>query len=938
MLNVRSLRKNFTQFLAYFSYMFVHFSFILLTEIWLDDDFADTFVLPGFYKFDLCRNNYGGGVRLFVRDGISASVLSDFTLMNDYIEILTVECLVNGVKFIVSLIYHSPTASHVINNMFVEHLLSLLSQLKTKHLPLIVGGDLNLNLLNPYNLGYIHLFINGMFELNLIPAINIPTKVNVENLVTKYSIIDQFWVSSTIDIANACVIPSDLTDHFLAGLTINFGFHSLRDRPTHAYSRRPLSDAGKNAFRVFLSNINVSFQGNHNLNMTSYMNDMMGSYNTAFPLKKIQKKPPNYVPWISQRLKLCIRKKSKLYKLYMSGRVSRLTYTSFRNRLTAVLRRAKRLYYVELFYNAGFASKQIWHVINSIIVKKKGHILECLEVNGTSLTGLPLVNYINRYFASAALTVTRGLIPPLVYPFSTPPVLNTCFFIPTTPTEVGRVIMNLKNKGSKVHDVPSVLIKENKDIFSVQLSICYNNSLDESIYPDVLKVGRITPAYKSGTKDAIDNYRPISALPTISKIYETLTLSRMMSFMSTFSIFSPAQYGFRPGKSTTQAIIKLLSYVNRAYHLKHYCVCFYLDLRKAFDTVNHDILFRKLSHYGFRGRGNDYLRSYFSNRKQRVCLDGHQSDFENINSGVPQGSTLGPLCFGLYINDFPNAVSENCVLFADDAAFIIDSSDLTDLFRRIQQLFNDIARYLEYNCLVANGTKSKLMMFSSRGVGGLPDFVFSGQTIEWVNEYKYLGLILNNRLSYGKHISKVSLNISRISGMLTSVRDILPRCILVKLYQALAVPHINLHLEIWGSAPIYLLNTLETKMNNLLRIIFGIYRVNGIPTMGTREMYNTNRILRLKSIYQLRLFKFLRALLDGRIPELYDLLLRPYIAHHNYGTRGGQFRHPNLTCEIERRFLSYQLIIMYEQLPDHFFVNLLSPSLRSFRQYLLNIQ
>ena len=98
--------------------------------------------------------------------------------------------------------------------MFVKYLLSLLSQLKTKHLPLIVGGDLNLNLLNPYNLGYVHLFINGMFELNVIPAINIPTKVNVENLVTKYSIIDQFWVSSTIDIANTCVIPTDLTNHF----------------------------------------------------------------------------------------------------------------------------------------------------------------------------------------------------------------------------------------------------------------------------------------------------------------------------------------------------------------------------------------------------------------------------------------------------------------------------------------------------------------------------------------------------------------------------------------------------------------------------------------------------------------------------------------------------------------------------------------------------
>ena len=259
------------------------------------------------------------------------------------------------------------------------------------------------------------------------------------------------------------------------------------------------------SFRIFLSNIDVSFQGNHNLNMTSYMNDLMGSYNTAFPLKKSQKKPLNYVPWISERLKLCIRDTSKLYKLYVFGRVSRLAFTSFRYRLTAVLRRAKRLYYVKLFYNAGFGSKQIWHIINSIIVKKKCQELVYLEVNGTSLTGLPLVNYINRYFASAALTVTRGLTPPLDCPFLTPPVLNTCFFIPTTPIEVGMVIMNLKNKGSKIHDVPSVLIKENKDIFSVQLSICYNNSLDASIYPDVLKVGRITPAYKSGPKEVIDN-------------------------------------------------------------------------------------------------------------------------------------------------------------------------------------------------------------------------------------------------------------------------------------------------------------------------------------------------------------------------------------------------------------------------------------------------
>ena len=160
-------------------------------------------------------------MRLYVRDGVQASILSDFTMSNEFIEILTIECLVGSVKYVVLLVYHSPTASHVINNMFVDTLISLLRQLQTKHLPLIISGDINLNLLNPYNLSYVSSFINGMLELGLIPTINISTKVNIDNMVTRYSIIDQFWVSSNLDISNACVIPLDLTDHFPVGLSFD---------------------------------------------------------------------------------------------------------------------------------------------------------------------------------------------------------------------------------------------------------------------------------------------------------------------------------------------------------------------------------------------------------------------------------------------------------------------------------------------------------------------------------------------------------------------------------------------------------------------------------------------------------------------------------------------------------------------------------------------
>ena len=187
------------------------------------------------------------------------------------------------------------------------------------------------------------------------------------------------------------------------------------------------------------------------------------------------------------------------------------------------------------------------------------------------------------------------------------------------------------------------------------------------------------------------------------------------------------------------------------------------------------------------------------------------------------------------------------------------------------------------------------------------------------------------------HIAKVALNVSHISGMIASVREFVPRYILLKLYQALALPHINFHLEIWGSAPTYQLNVLEVRINNLLRMIFGIYRQNGIPSMGTQEKYRTFGVLKLGSLYKLKLFKLLRALLGGQIPQLYEILLNPYYNQHNYATRGNIFRHPGLTCEIER-FLSHQLIILLEQLPSHLFESSLSSSLCFLNQRHLDTQ
>ena len=266
-------------------------------------------------------------------------------------------------------------------------------------------------------------------------------------------------------------------------------------------------------------------------------------------------------------------------------------------------------------------------------------------------------------------------------------------------------------------------------------------------------------------------------------------------------------------------------------------------------------------------------------------MNGDYSDLRDITCGVPQGSILGPLCFSLFINDLPLAVEAETVLFADDAAFILSSTTLECLYRKIRKLFLDIEKYLKANMLVPNSKKSKLMFFSSRQTLDLPDFIFSGEVIEWVKEFKYLGLTLTNTLSYAKHINNVALNVSRITGTLVSMREILPIHVLLKLYNALALPYLNNHLLIWGSAPTSHLSRLNARVNNLLRMILGVQWLDGRPQLGTSEMYGMVKLLKLKSLFKYNLFKFLRQLLDGQYSDLYDMLLRPYLRVHSYETR-----------------------------------------------------
>ena len=198
------------------------------------------------------------------------------------------------------------------------------------------------------------------------------------------------------------------------------------------------------------------------------------------------------------------------------------------------------------------------------------------------------------------------------------------------------------------------------------LSFIFNFCIENGIFPESLKISKVIPIYKSGAKSEVNNYCPISLLPVLSKVFEKVLHKRITTFVKKHSVLSSTQYGFRANYSPEHAVLDVVSTCYNNISNKQYNGLIMLNLKKAFDSVTHTILLRKLDHYGIRGSAHKLLSSYLCNRQQYVNINNVNSDTQSINYGVLQGSILGPLLFLLYINDLENSVNNTPRLFADD--------------------------------------------------------------------------------------------------------------------------------------------------------------------------------------------------------------------------------------------------------------------------------
>ena len=926
--NIRSCRKNFNVFFSHFNQYVSKFTIIVLVETWLTKAICNLFNISGFKYYDSFRANNGGGIRIYCKQLLNVKLMPVYSIVADTFEVLTAEISCPGKNVLLSCFYHSPSSDHNRNRVFIDQCCSILDRLRNTGLPVIGCGDFNLNLFNPLRLRYIKDFIDGMLECGMLPVITIPTKINPGNVITRYSLIDQIWTNITNKVTNTFVIPTEIADHFPVSTSFSLG-NALNNA---ILTKRVFNHENNVTFSSRLTNLNPEeMNGDMNLTFDTYFMNIYEAYNVSYPLITQVVREDRNCPWITPQIKCCIKKKSKLFRMCNRGTIHIEQYTGFKNRLTTLLRRAKRLYYFRLFSRFQRDSKKLWLHINKVIGKKVRVPMECLRVNQDILVGTEMVNHANAYFVSIANNLSWALVnlEPMLLGQSNP---HSFAFVPTNEREVADVIKSLKNKGSGVNDIGIVTLKNNKNIFSQHITFLYNFSIDKETFPDSLKVASVAPGHKKGPKDQIDNYRPISNLPLMSKVFEKLTLIRLISFVNMYNILTDAQYGFRRGRNTTQAAIRLITFITKSYTEKKYGACFFLDLRKAFDIVDHTLLKSKLLHNGFRGPIYNYLASYIANRRQYVQVGNYKSEEQIITKGVPQGSMIGPLLFNIFINDIVTAAGVDSVLFADDAAFFVSALTLPDLYEKIRALFANLSNYLKRNKLIPNLEKSKLMMFSPKAYGRLPDFMFDDVSIEWVREFKYLGLTLTSNLCFGPHINNICTRMSQYTGIFYYLNKSLPLSILKLLYNSFVLPHLIMHIEIWGAAPDSHLNKVQIKQNKLLRAILGVQIIDYIPEVRTADMYKQTNILKVRNVFKFYMFKFLVHVLQGHMPYFYNTLLQPFEVHHRYRTRNHSFRQPLITSEVIRRSISPQIIALFNSLPPQLDIYTV-PAPKAIRMY-----
>ena len=417
-------------------------------------------------------------------------------------------------------------------------------------------------------------------------------------------------------------------------------------------------------------------------------------------------------------------------------------YKKYQNTLNRLKLYERRWHYNDVFKKIGKNTKLLWNVMNNLIkrVNNKTEITEILVEGRVCTDEQDICSAFNRHFARAGekLQASVGDLDRTDPCDTVKRVNNAMKFGKVTESEVCQIVSQLKPKTSTGLDgISNWFLKKIVNILKGSLCVVFNKSLSSSEYPELMKVAKVIPLHKTGETNVLDNYRPISLLPVISKVLEKMVYKYTVSHLNENNVLYSRQYELRRKHSTVDAVMNFTAEVLTSFSDNRMVLSVFIDLRKAFDSVSHSTLFRKLEQIGIRDLELNWYKSYISGRKQRVSIGRYLSDPETLNTGVAQGSLLGVLLFQLIINDMFCCLKFcTSILYADDTTLIVSGSSLKFIRSKMQSDLNSLQSWLQLNKLKLNIKKTKCMLLHKDGLTPNIDLSVVEQTVKQVTSFK----------------------------------------------------------------------------------------------------------------------------------------------------------------------------------------------------------
>ena len=872
--------------------------------------------LDGFYEpfvqDPIRKSGKGGGLAIYVnkrvcvdKDDIELfSPCSESENTSGEFQFIKIKnCKGHRKTVILGNVYRSPSAKPDLFNISFENILRKLNNNRYANKLKYIVGDFNQDLIKYDSNIDCQNLVDNAHNNGFVQLISRPTRVTDHSA----TLIDLVFADNIKSTLSSNILTVDLSDHLATHTKLSLG-------TSNQQIRRSNKKQEKREYRIFTEANNQIFAQLIKEEKWEEISDNMGAqdsydklteiymkhYNTAYPLnsnrirRNHERKDPK--PWILPWLEDACARKNKLFHNFVKNPSpeNKTKYVKLDNFCKKHINTAKIKYRKAYFEKYKDDSKKQWQMINELLGRKRKSVSinKLTDCNGDiSSTPASIANNFNTYFSNIASDLKSKRIDSqgrngdedYHQTYLKNSVSNTLFLSMVDASEVYEVIKNFKNKSTQDTKISALKIANTSYNFTNILACTINKSFHEGLFPEQMKTARVTPIFKEGSKTNVENYRPISILNSFSKIYEKLMHIRLSNFLESNNSIYENQYGFRSGRSCEHALLNAQNLLLDSLSKHQVSIILLIDFSKAFDLVEHKILLNKLEHYGIRGPALKWLESYLSNRKQYVSVNGAESTSLILEHGVPQGSILGPLLFIIYINDMPEiSTSAKFILYADDANIIITSDTVEQASEQIEMLSKKLVHWVSSNGLVLNLKKTKYMIFSqTRNLELSQPLIISDTLIERKNEARFLGVIMDDKLNWSRHIKTVQSKMARYVGILYKIKKYLPLHARIQIYHSFVQSHINYCSLVWGFSSKDNIESIFAKQKKGLRaVIPGFinyrYRAGDIPG-HTKSYFTEYNILTVHSTIVLNALIFMEKV--HNYPSLLPLSILRTISH-----------------------------------------------------------